>query len=134
MGYSNSPLSSHFFHLSIPTTLLEPFLNHLWFVSYLLLCSHPSTPVFPPSFASARTDAHLSLLLFFLLLIFPKQHSLVASLLPPCVFASVAFHPAIRTVELAVAANATQHRVVVADDAPGFDLGVGVGRCVCFEI
>jgi hypothetical protein len=127
-------LSSHFFHLSTPTALIESFLNRLWFVPYLMLCSHPSTPVFSPSFASARTDAHLSLLLLFLLLIFPKQHSLVASLFSPRGFAPVAFHPAVRTVELAIAANAAQHRVVGADAAPGFDLGVGVGCRVCFEI
>src|SRR4051794_11020691 len=105
MDYSNSPSSSYFFQLSIPTELIEPFLNRLSCVLYLLLYSDPSTPVFFPSFASARTDAHHSLLLLFLLLIFPKQHSLVAFLLPPRVFASVAFHPAVRTVELAIAAN-----------------------------
>jgi len=62
--------------------------------------------------------AHPSLLLFLLISILPKQNSLVRPLLIPGIFTPVPFIPAVGAVEFAVAADAAQCGVVVADGAP----------------
>lgn len=46
----------------------------------------------------------------------------------PGVVALVALHPAVSAVEIAVAADALQGGVVVADYAPCLDLCIGVGE------
>lgn len=74
---------------------------------------------------SSNAHHHSSLGLLLLSAAFDILDGLVPSLVQTSVLAAVALHPAIRAIQVSIAANALQRCVVAANNAPSIDFFVG---------